>query len=153
MWFYCVIVQKKFTYMSISRQNSERLGGGGSSGKLSSLRGGSGVFVHRKCCSASSLPHITGGWRRKNICEPYGNPWSLHSTARLASLVDVFLLFIPFCAFPLLPPPTPPRSRVLTYVSRWPWVISLFLSFFLFFLQIGTYYGSAVLAVDLNNDR
>ena len=148
--------------MSISRQNSERLGrGGGPSGKLSSLRGGSGVFVHRKCCSASSLPHINydrGGGAEKNICEPYGNPWRLHSTARLASLVDVCLLFIPFCAFPLLPPPPPPRSLVLTYASRWPWVISLFLSFFLsfflslFFLQIGTYYGSAVLAVDLNQD-
>ena len=133
MWFYCVIVQKKFTYMSISRQNSERLGGGGSSGKLSSLRGGSGVFVHRKCCSASSLPHITGGWRRKNICEPYGNPWSLHSTARLASLVDVFLLFIPFCAFPLLPPPHPPtepgpnlcKSLTMSNIS-----LSFFLSFF-----------------------
>ena len=148
--------------MSISRQNSERLGGGGPSGKLSSLRGGSGVFVHRKCCSASSLPHINydrGGGAEKISVSRTGSPWSLHSTARLASLVDVCLLFIPFCAVPLLPaPPPPPRSLVLTYASRWPWVISLFLSFFLsfflslFFLQIGTYYGSAVLAVDLNKD-
>ena len=130
--------------MSISRQNSERLGGGGGklgSGKLSSLRGGSGVFVHRKCCSASSLPHINydrGGWRRKNICEPYGNPWRLHSTARLASLVDVCLLFIPFCAFPLLPPPpTEPgpnlcKSLTMSNISV-SFFLPFFLSFFIFF--------------------
>ena len=118
-------------------------GGGGPSGKLSSLRGGSGVFVHRKCCSASSLPHINydrGGGAEKNICEPYGNPWRLHSTARLASLVDVCLLFIPFCAFPLLPPPPTPtepgpnlcKSLTMSNISV-SFFLPFFLSFFIFF--------------------
>ena len=149
--------------MSIGRQNSERLGGGGgskweivfSTGRVRSVCAQEVLF-----CIVSP-PHKLwpGGWRRKNICEPYGDPWSLHSTARLASLVDVCLLFIPFCAVPLLPAPPPPptepgpnlcKSLTMSNIS----VSFFFLSFFLslFFLQIGTYYGSAVLAVDLNKD-
>ena len=144
-------------YMSISRQNSERLGGGGGGSKweiVFSTGRVRSVCAQEVLFCIASPPHKLWpgrGWRRKNICEPYGNPWRLHSTARLASLVDVCLLFIPFCAFPLLPAPPPPgpnlcKSLTMSNIS----VSFFFLSFFL--LQIGTYYGSAVLAVDLNKD-
>ena len=120
--------------MSISRQNSERLGGGGGpSGKLSSLRGGSGVFVHRKCCSASSLPHINydrgGGAEKISVSRTGIRGVSIPPLGSLRS--SMFFCcsshFAPSPFFPPPPPPTEPGPKSLTMSNI---SVSFFLSFF-----------------------
>ena len=129
--------------MSISRQNSERLGGGGGpSGKLSSLRGGSGVFVHRKCCSASSLPHINydrgGGAEKISVSRTGIRGGSILALGSLRSSMFV-CCSSRFAPFPFSPPPPPTepgpnlcKSLTMSNISV-SFFLPFFLSFFIFF--------------------
>ena len=111
--------------MNISRQNSERLWEGVQVRNCTSLLGGSGVFVHSKCCSASSLPHINkdqGGGAEK-------------ISVRLGSLLSPMFLFGyftpcfgPFFAFS---PTTEPGHNLCKSLTMGNVSVSFFLPFFL----------------------
>ena len=118
-------------------------GGGGPSGKLSSLRGGSGVFVHRKYCSASSLPHINydrgGGAEKISVSRTGIRGVSIQplGSLRLSMFVCCSSRFAPSPFSPPPPPPTEPgpnlcKSLTMSNISV-SFFLPFFLSFFIFF--------------------